>query len=83
MMYVLEVIASVYGGPFSSAMKEVLLLEGNRGVSFISSHATIDTEHMARLRDILNHIEASEPQAAVLESVAVNFQLVTQVFGSI
>ena len=31
MMYVLEVIASVYGGPFSSAIKESLMLDGDRG----------------------------------------------------
>jgi hypothetical protein len=47
MMYVLEVIASVYGGPFSAAMRESLLLQGDRGISFISSHATMDAEHMA------------------------------------
>ena len=40
MMYALEVIASVYGGPFASAISESLLLEGDRGMSFISSHAT-------------------------------------------
>jgi hypothetical protein len=40
MMYTLEVIASVYGGTFAEAIRGSLLLEGERGVSFISSHAT-------------------------------------------
>ena len=52
MMYALEVIASVYGGTFSSAIRESLLLQGDRGVSFISSHATMDAEHMVTLRKI-------------------------------
>ena len=40
MLYALEVIASVYGGTLTSAIKESLLLEDERGVSFIGSHAS-------------------------------------------
>src|SRR2546427_13071475 len=40
MIYALEVIASVYGGPFSSALREPLFPQGLIGVSFISPHAT-------------------------------------------
>jgi len=81
MMYVLEVIASVYGGPFSTAMKDRLLLQGERGVSFISSHASLDTVHMAQLRTILNTLDSESSQEAVLESVMVNFHHVTHVFA--
>src|SRR5580765_5116548 len=52
MMYALEVIASVYGGTFAAAIRESLLLEGDRGVSFISSHATMDMDHMVTLRKL-------------------------------
>ena len=83
MMYVLEVIASVYGGPFATAMKEALLLQGERGISFINSHATLDTQHMAQLRTILNTLESEQSRAAVIESTLVNFHHVTQVFGSV
>ena len=83
MMYVLEVIASVYGGPFATSMREALLLQGDSGVSFISSHASLDVEHMAELRNILNLLESGESRAAVLESAGVNFHHVTQIFGSI
>jgi hypothetical protein len=83
MLYVLEVIASVYGGPFSTAMKDALLLQGERGVSFISSHASIDTVHMAQLRTILNTLDSESSHAAVLESVVVNFHHVTHVFASV
>jgi pyrroloquinoline quinone (PQQ) biosynthesis protein C len=83
MMYALEVIASVYGGPFASAIKESLLLEGDRGVSFISSHASMDTQHMATLRTVLNTLEDSESHAAVVESTLVNFHHFTRMFESI
>jgi len=83
MMYALEVIASVYGGPFSSAIRESLLLEGDRGVSFISSHATMDADHMVTLRKTLNTIEDDAAREAVVESTLVNFHHVTRVFESI
>lgn len=73
MLYALEVIASVYGGPFASAIKESLLLDGERGVSFIGSHATMDAKHMAELRLILNPIDDPAACDAIVESVQVNF----------
>lgn len=73
MIYTLEVVASVYGGSMTASISEALLLEGDRGISFISSHATMDAEHMAELRVILNQIEDEEAKEAVIESVAFNF----------
>jgi pyrroloquinoline quinone (PQQ) biosynthesis protein C len=83
MLYTLEVIASVYGGPFSSAIKEALLLEGESGVSFISSHATMDTHHMAEMRKILNTIEDDAAKQAVVESTEVNFHHFTRIVEAI
>ena len=83
MMYALEVIASVYGGTFSAAIRESLLLEGDRGVSFISSHATMDAEHMVTLRKILNTITDDAAREAVIESTLVNFHLLTRVFEAV
>ena len=83
MMYALEVIASVYGGTFSSAIRESLLLEGDRGVSFISSHATMDAEHMVALRQVLNTISDSAAQDAIAESVKVNFHYFTRMFETV
>lgn len=83
MMYALEVIASVYGGTFSSAIRESLLLEGDRGVSFISSHATMDAEHMVALRKILNTITDEAAREAIVESTMVNFHHITRVFEAV
>jgi ferritin len=83
MMYALEVIASVYGGPFSSAIKEALLLQGDAGVSFISSHATLDTEHMIKLRHALNSVGGKPAQDAIVESASVNFHHFTRMFQAL
>jgi pyrroloquinoline quinone (PQQ) biosynthesis protein C len=82
MLYALEVISSVYGGPFSAAIRESLLLDGETGVSFISSHASLDAEHMAELREIINRIDAGSLDA-VVESAEVNFHHFTQIVGGI
>ena len=83
MMYTLEVIASVYGGTFAEAIRQSLLLEGDRGVSFISSHATMDAEHMAELRQILNTISDEAAHEAIVNSTLVNFHCFTRMFESI
>jgi len=83
MIYALEVIASVYGGPFASAVKESLLLEGERGVSFIGSHATMDVVHMAGLRTVLNTLTDSASRDAIVESTLVNFHHITRIFESV
>lgn len=73
MIYTLEVVASVYGGQMTAAISDSLLLEGDRGISFISSHATMDAEHMAELRVVLNRVDDEEAKAAIVESTMFNF----------
>lgn len=83
MLYALEVVASVYGGPFASAIRESLLLEGERGVSFIASHASLDAQHMAELRQVLNRVDERAAQAAIIESTRVNFHHLTRIVEAV
>ena len=83
MLYALEVIASVYGGPFASAIKESLLLEGEQGISFIGSHATLDAQHMAELRKVLDTVRDKAARDAVVESVLMNFHHFTCMFETV
>lgn len=73
MLYALEVVASVYGGQMTTAIQESLLLEGERGISFISSHATLDKEHMADLREVMNHVNDEAAREAVIDTTIFNF----------
>jgi len=83
MVYALEVIASVYGGPIAAAIKESLLLEDDRGISFISSHVTMDAEHMAELRVVLNKLHDDESKDAIVESTIFNFEHFTRLLEAI
>ncbi len=83
MLYTLEVISSVYGATFAQAIRESLLLEGEIGVSFISSHATLDSKHMAELRKLLNTITDNDARAAIVEAAQVNFHHFTRIVEAI
>lgn len=83
MLYALEVISSVYGGPFASAIRESLLLEGERGVSFIGSHASLDAKHMAELRSVLNTLFDDDARDAIVESTMVNFHHFTRIIEAV
>ncbi len=74
MLYALEVVASVYGGPMTAAIQESLLLEGDRGITFISSHAELDAQHMADLRIVLNGVHDEAAKQAIIEAVCFNFE---------
>lgn len=81
MLYALEVVASVYGGPFSSAIRESLLLDGDAGISFISSHTTMDSEHIADLREIVNQVNDPVAMDAIVESAELNFHHFGRLFA--
>ena len=83
MLYALEVIASVYGGTFASAIKESLLLDGEQGISFINSHATLDAEHMSELREVMNRLDGDDVLDAIVESTTVNFHHFTRILEAV
>lgn len=82
MLYVLEVIASVYGGKSAESIARAIGREtGAGGFRFLSSHATMDMDHMAKLNVLLKTIEDPAAQAAILASTQVNFHQFGQLFG--
>lgn len=83
MLYALEVVASVYGGPFSSAIRESLLLDGDAGISFISSHTTMDSAHIADLREIVNQVADPAAMDAMVESAELNFHHFGRLFATL
>jgi pyrroloquinoline quinone (PQQ) biosynthesis protein C len=83
MLYVLEVVASVYGGKAADSIARATgrnLATG--GFRFLSSHATMDAEHMAKLNVLLKTIADSSAQAAVINSTRVNFHQFGQLFSA-
>lgn len=82
MLYVLEVVASVYGGKAADSIARAIGREaGKGGFRFLSSHATMDVDHMAKLNVLLKTIDDPVAQAAVISSAQVNFHQFGQLFS--
>lgn len=83
MLYVLEVVASVYGGRVADSIARSIgrSVDGG-GFKFLSSHATMDVDHLAKLNRLLKTIEDPAAQAAIINSTCVNFHQFTQLFAA-
>jgi len=82
MLYVLEVVASVYGGRVADAIARAIGREvAAGGFKFLSSHATMDVDHMAKLNRLLKTIDDPAAQESVVNSTRVNFHQFGQLFG--
>jgi pyrroloquinoline quinone (PQQ) biosynthesis protein C len=81
MLYTLEVVASVYGGRVSEAIARAIGRNvGDGGFRFLSSHATMDVDHMAKLNKLVKMIADPAAQDAIIGSTRVNFHQFGQMF---
>jgi pyrroloquinoline quinone (PQQ) biosynthesis protein C len=82
MLYVLEVVASVYGGKAADSIARAIGRDtGAGGFRFLSSHATMDADHFAQLNVLLKTVDDPAAQAAIIESTHVNFHQFGQLFS--
>lgn len=82
MLYMLEVVSSVYGGRVSDSIARALgrSVDGG-GFKFLSSHATMDVDHMAKLNRLIKTVGDPQAQAAIVNSTQVNFYQFGRMFG--
>jgi pyrroloquinoline quinone (PQQ) biosynthesis protein C len=82
MLYMLEVVSSVYGGRVSDSIARALDRRvDDGGFKFLSSHATMDVDHMAKLNVLLKSIGDERAQEAIVNSAQVNFYQFGHMFG--
>jgi hypothetical protein len=78
----LEVVSSVYGGRVSDSIARALGRDVEAGgFRFLSSHATMDQDHMASLNRLVKTVADPEAQQAIINSTRVNFVQFAQMFG--
>ena len=81
MLYMLEVVSSVYGGRVSDSIARALGRNvENGGFKFLSSHATMDLDHMAKLNVLVKTIDDPGAQNAIVNATRVNFHQFGQLF---
>jgi pyrroloquinoline quinone (PQQ) biosynthesis protein C len=82
MLYMLEVVSSVYGGRVSDSISRKLGRDVDAGgFKFLSSHATMDMDHMAKLNRLVKTIDDPVAQDAIVNSTRVNFYQFGRMFG--
>jgi pyrroloquinoline quinone (PQQ) biosynthesis protein C len=74
MLYMLEVVSSVYGGRVSDSIARALGRDvSGGGFRFLTSHATMDVDHMASLNKLVKTIADPGAQRSIINATRVNF----------
>lgn len=82
MLYMLEVVSSVYGGRVADSIARSLGRAVDAGgFQFLSSHATMDIDHMAKLNRLIKTIDDPLAQESIVNSTRVNFYQFSGMFG--
>jgi len=82
MLYMLEVMSSVYGGRVSDSIARAIGRDVEAGgFKFLSSHATMDVDHMAKLNRLVKTIADPAAQEAIVNSTRVNFYQFGRMFA--
>lgn len=81
MLYMLEVVSSVYGGRVADSIASNIGRPVDRGgFRFLTSHAAMDLEHMAKLNRLVKTIGDAGAQDAIVNATRVNFHQFGQLF---
>jgi pyrroloquinoline quinone (PQQ) biosynthesis protein C len=74
MLYMLEVVSSVYAGRTSESIARALGRDVNAaGFKFLSSHSTLDADHLAKLNVLIKKVDDQAAQESIVNSTRVNF----------
>lgn len=80
MLYTLEVISSVYGGRAATSVSRALGMTPPHGFKFLESHASMDLDHMANLKNLIKTIGDTSAQNAIVNATRTNFWMFGQIF---
>jgi hypothetical protein len=74
MLYMLEVVSSVYAGRVSDSIARAIGRDvGAGGFKFLSSHSALDVEHLAKLNLLVKKVVEPAAQESIINSTRVNF----------
>ena len=82
MLYMLEVVSSVYGGRVAASVAGAIGRDPDGpGFRFLTSHASLDVDHMAKLNRLVKTIGDPAAQASIVNATRVNFFQFGRMFG--
>ena len=83
MVHGLEGMSAALALTAASTLKQSLAIEGNAGFSYLSSHGTLDQEHVAFFQDLVNDVGDPDDQRAIIDMAKVIYQLYGDIFTAI
>ena len=81
MIYVLEMMAYVYGGRVACAVSESLSRSLADGFTFLSSHASLDEDHFLSIKKYIVSTENKKDRQSILNAVQVNLYLFSKIIS--
>lgn len=80
MVHVLEGMSAALALTAASTLKTSLGIEGDVGFSYLSSHGSLDQEHVAFFQELANGIDDRAAQAAIIDTAKVMYRLYGDIF---
>lgn len=83
MVHVLEGMSAAMASAAAAMLKNTFGQQGDKGFSYLNSHGALDQDHVAFFRELVNGIEDSAAQAAIVETAQVVYRLYGDVFRGV
>ncbi len=80
MVHVLEGLSTMLAHKVAGAVKSSLKADGGAGFSYLMSHGSLDVEHVALFKNLLNGIEDRETVDIVIDAAKVFYRLYGAIF---
>ena len=75
MIYVLEIMAFLYGGKVARTVSAAMNRDILHGFTFLDSHAELDEDHILKLKGLFSVISNEVNDEIILNNIRVNFYL--------
>jgi long-chain acyl-CoA synthetase len=83
MVHVLEGLSVMLAHKVAGAVQRSLAVDGRTGFSYLSSHGTLDIEHVALFKSLINSFEDRQTQDIIIEASRVMYRLYGAIFEDI
>ena len=80
MVHVLEGLSVMLAHTVAGAVQKSLGAEGGAGFSYLQSHGSLDVEHTALFRNLVNSFEDRERQDIIIDAARVMYRLYGAIF---
>ncbi|ACB96181.1 TenA family transcriptional regulator [Beijerinckia indica] len=79
-VHVLEGMSVLLADYVAEAMKQSLGLDNDRGLSYLKSHGSLDSEHITLFRSLVDGFEEHRTQQIIIENARIFYRLYGNIF---